>query len=262
MHGADGKVGLTHLVRKPVDFAARVAEDDGLGNGESVVKVTQSVEFPVLLLHGDKVLLQSFQCKFVTLDQDSDRVGHELGGHVKNIVGKGGTDDHDLRRRWQVAVDVVDLLSEPLVKELVCFVQDEHLDVPRPKMASSNHISYSSWCARNNVLAVVELANILPNVGATDAGVALHVHIVAQCHNNRLDLSSQFSRRGQDKSLGLAHGRVNNLQHADREGGCLSRAGLGLRDGVASLANLDNGSRLDGGRGFIAVSVDAAEEVL
>lgn len=262
MHGADGKVGLAHLVGKPVDFAACVAEDDGLGNGESVVQVAQSVEFPVLLLHGDKVLLQSFQRKFVSLDQDSDRVGHELGGHVKNIVGKGGTDDHDLRRRWQVAVDVVDLLSEPLVKELICFVQDEHLDVPRPKMASSNHISYPSRCARNNMLAVVELANILPNVGAADAGVALHVHIVAQCHDNRLDLSSQFSCGGQDKSLSLAHGGVNNLQHADREGGCLSRAGLGLRDGVASLADLDNGSRLDGGGRFIAVSVDAAEKIL
>jgi hypothetical protein len=38
------------------------------------------------------------------------------------------------------------------------------------------------------------------------------------------------------------------LQHADRESGRLSGTGLGLGNGVATLADLDDGSRLNSGR--------------
>ncbi|CRJ89849.1 hypothetical protein BN1723_017018, partial [Verticillium longisporum] len=81
-------------------------------------------------------------------------------------------------------------------------------------------------------------------------------------HDDGLDLGRKFARRRQDEGLRFADGRVDDLEHADREGGSLTRAGLGLGDGVAALADLDNGARLDGRGGFVAIGVDAAEKVL
>lgn len=39
---------------------------------------------------------------------------------------------------------------------------------------------HTSWRARHDVLAVVKLAYVLAHVGAPDAGVTLHVHVVSQ----------------------------------------------------------------------------------
>ncbi len=66
VHRWDGEVGLAHLLGQPVDLSARVAEDDGLGDGERVVQVAQSVEFPLLALHCDEKLLDTVQGQLVT----------------------------------------------------------------------------------------------------------------------------------------------------------------------------------------------------
>ncbi len=49
-----------------------------LGNGQRVVEVAERIELPLLPLNGDEKLFDSFQSQLVTLDEDSDRVGHEL----------------------------------------------------------------------------------------------------------------------------------------------------------------------------------------
>lgn len=53
VHGRDGEIALSHLVREPVDLSAGVAVDDGLGDGQSLVQIAQSLELPVLALNGD-----------------------------------------------------------------------------------------------------------------------------------------------------------------------------------------------------------------
>ena len=63
-------------------------------------------------------------------------------------------------------------------------------------------------------------------------------------------------------TLGLTHSRVDDLQNGNGEGGRLSRARLGLSNGVAALTDLHNGARLHGGRRLVAVRVDASQQVL
>lgn len=63
-------------------------------------------------------------------------------------------------------------------------------------------------------------------------------------------------------TLRLADIRINDLQNRDREGRRFTRSRLGLRNGIATFADLHDGARLHRGGGFVAVSVDAAEEVL
>ena len=71
-------------------------------------------------------------------------------------------------------------------------------------MPSPNHIKNAPRRARNNVLAILKLANILANRCAANARVALHVHIVAECKHDTLDLCGQLTRGAQYKRLRLA----------------------------------------------------------
>ena len=87
MHATDGEVRLSHLVRQPIDFTASVAEDDGLGDGQGIVKIAQGIEFPVLALDGDEILFEAFERQFIALDEDAHWIGHELCGHVEDVVG-------------------------------------------------------------------------------------------------------------------------------------------------------------------------------
>ena len=43
VHGGDGEVARGEFVREPVDLSARVAEDDGLGDGDGLVEIREGV---------------------------------------------------------------------------------------------------------------------------------------------------------------------------------------------------------------------------
>jgi hypothetical protein len=55
---------------------------------------------------------------------------------------------------------------------------------------------------RDDVLTVVELADVFADVCSTDTGVALNVHVVAEGHNDGLDLGCQFTSGRQDECWG------------------------------------------------------------
>ena len=96
------------------------------------------------------------------------------------------------------------------------------------------------------MLPVVQLADVLAQVGASDAGVALDVHVVPQGQDNLLDLDSQFPGGRQAEDLGLPDGRVDALQDGDGEGCSLSCSGLSLSDHIPALDDWLDGSLLDG----------------
>ena len=112
VHGGDSEVTGSELVSEPVDLAAGVAEDDGLGDGDSLVKIGEGVKLPLFLLDGNVELLDTFKGKFLLLDQDTDGVAHELGGDLKDILGHGGREQDNLGRLGEELEDVVDLLGE------------------------------------------------------------------------------------------------------------------------------------------------------
>ena len=96
VHGADGEVGLPHLLRQPVHLALGVAEDDCLRDGQGVVEVAQRVELPLLPLHRHEELFDSLERQLVTLHKDTDRVRHELARHLKDLVRQRGRDQAHL----------------------------------------------------------------------------------------------------------------------------------------------------------------------
>jgi hypothetical protein len=243
VHAADGEVGLAHLLRKPINLATGVAEDDSLGNGEAtdcqlgmmcrkntrVVKIAKSVKLPVLLLDGDEELLDTLERQLVTLNEDADGVGHELCCHLEHIVRESGRKDDNLGRRGEITVNVVNLVLETLVKQLIGFVENKHLtresadgkspeyaethlDVLGPQIPSPDHVENTARGTANDLLTSLEFPNVLSNRCSTDASVALDVHVVTEGKDNALNLNGEFSGRGQDESLGLADLRVDRLQ--------------------------------------------------
>lgn len=90
MHSAHSKVSFTHFISKPVDLFARVAEYHSLCDGEGVVEVAECVEFPLLFFNSDEELFDTFECNLIALNENADRISHELGGHFEYIVREGG----------------------------------------------------------------------------------------------------------------------------------------------------------------------------
>lgn len=112
VHGRHGEVTGSELVREPVDLSAGVAENNGLGNGDSLVQVREGVELPLFLLNSNVELLDTLQGKLVLLDQDADGVAHELGRDLQDVLGHGGRKQDNLSRLGEELEDVVNLLGE------------------------------------------------------------------------------------------------------------------------------------------------------
>ncbi len=66
---------------------------------------------------------------------------------------------------------------------------------------SGDHVVYSAGCTDHNVLSTFQLAHILPDAGASNAGVAVDAHVVTKGHNDLLDLLGQLTGGGKDQSL-------------------------------------------------------------
>ena len=110
--GRDSEVFSLQLGGQEFDLRSGVTEDNGLGDGDGVVQVTQTVELVVFQFDVDVELLDTFQGQFVLLDQDSDRVVHELGGDFQHILRHSGRQQDDLGSFWQQTENVVDLFLE------------------------------------------------------------------------------------------------------------------------------------------------------
>ena len=228
-------------------------------NSEGVVKVAQRVKFPIFLLDSDEELLDAFERQFITLDEDANRVGHEFCRHLEDIIRQGSAEKHDLGSGREVTVDVINLILEALIEELVGLVQNEHLDVARAEGAPPNHVEDPAGCSRDDVLAIFEFTNVLTNRSAADARVTLHVHVVAQCEDNGLNLRREFAGGREDERLGLSHGDVDGLQHGYREGGGFTRAGLGLGDDISPLRYREDSTLLDCGGLFKVCTMQVSE---
>lgn len=264
VHGRDSEVTGGELVGEPVDLAAGVAEDDGLGDGDGLVEIRQGVKLPFLLLDGNVELLDTLKGKLVLLDQNADGVTHELGGNLKDVLGHGSREKNDLGGLGQELEDIVDLLGETTLqncqllislraisikhtyrKHLIGLVEDEHLHGVGLEEAALDHVVDTAGGADNDLGAVLKSLHVITNAGATNAGVALDVHEVANGDNDLLDLLGQLTSGGKDEGLALLDVGVDLLQNRDGEGGSLASTGLGLGNDIVTLGGVSDGLAFD-----------------
>eukprot|EP00500_Bicosoecida_sp_ms1_P012720 CAMPEP_0203816648 /NCGR_PEP_ID=MMETSP0115-20131106/17212_1 /ASSEMBLY_ACC=CAM_ASM_000227 /TAXON_ID=33651 /ORGANISM="Bicosoecid sp, Strain ms1" /LENGTH=426 /DNA_ID=CAMNT_0050725555 /DNA_START=37 /DNA_END=1313 /DNA_ORIENTATION=+ len=262
VHRAHREVRVAHLAAQPVHLGARVAEDDGLRDRESVVEVAQRVELPILLLDRHEELLDALQRQLVALHQHLHGAVHELLGHVQHLARQRGGHQHHLRRRRQRAIDVVDLLLEAAVQHLVRLVNHQHLQPRRAQVAPPDHVEDAAGRAAYDVHTAIERANVFAQALASDAGVALDRHEPADVRHHLLRLHRQLARRRDHERLAVARGEVDGLQHTDAEHTRFASTALRLRNDVAAAQDGHDGPLLDRRRLVEAVGVDAAEQVL
>lgn len=244
-----------HLLRQPINLPPRVAEDDGLGDGNGLIQIAQRVELPFLLLNGDVELLDTFKRQLIALDEDTDRFPHELLRHLEDIGRHRSREENNLRVLRQKLEDLVDLVLETTGQHLICLIETENLDVVSPESPPVDHIEHTSGSADNDLYSLLELGHILTNVGPANAGMTFNVHVVAKGNHDLLNLLGEFTSGSKDKGLSALDCRVNFLENGDGESRCLSSTGLGLSDDIVALDNRDDGTLLNGRRALETNSI-------
>lgn len=190
--GRDGEVVSGQSLGQLFDLTSGVTEDNGLGNGDRVVQVGQTVVFELFFLDVDEELLDTFQGQFVLLNQDSNWVVHELGCDFQDVSWHGGGQQDNLGGWWQHGENLVDLLLETGGQHFIGFVQDEHLDVVDLELTPLDVVEHTTW-GTDDDLRVSQTLGVLDEGGTTDTGVDLDVHVETKRHDDLLDLQGQFS---------------------------------------------------------------------
>ncbi len=156
---------------------------------------------------------------------------------------------------------IINLVFETAREHLVRLVENEHLDVAGAECTPIDHVIYAAGGANNNVDAFLQLANIVPNIGTSDARVALGLHEVSELDDNLLNLLGQFAGRCKEKRLAGAILDIDALQYTDSKGGCLACSTLRLANGVTSPDQRKDTFLLDSRRLFETVGINAAEKI-
>lgn len=86
-------------------------------------------------------------------------------------------------------------------KHLISFVENEHLHVVGFEDTALDHVLDTARCTNNDLWAILESLHVLANIGTANASVALNAHEVTNGDNDFLNLLSQLTGWGKDKSL-------------------------------------------------------------
>ena len=170
---------FSHFFGEPVDFSLGRTENDGLSDGKGIVEIAKCVEFPFFTFNSNKELFDTFQCQFITLDEDSDWIRHELVSHFQDFVWQSSRYQDNLNQImnhwlhlrisylscwWEISVDVIDLFFETTVQHFVGFIENEKLKVEfRPGFPGRKHTLI--FLVLRFLLLII--SNVLPGVPTT-----------------------------------------------------------------------------------------------
>jgi hypothetical protein len=119
-------------------------------------------------------------------------------------------------------------------KHLIGLVEDEHLHAVGLEEAALDHVVDTAGGTNNDLGAVLESLHVITDAGATNAGVALDVHEVADGDNDLLDLPGKLTGGSKDERLALLDVGVDLLEDRDGEGSSLASTGLGLGNDIVA----------------------------
>lgn len=77
-----------------------------------------------------------------------------------------------------------------------------------PQRTAVDHIEHPPGGTDDDLHALLELSHVLADVGASNASVALNVHVVTKGDDDFLDLLGQLTGGGEDEGLGALDGHI------------------------------------------------------
>ena len=222
VHARDGEVALLHLLLQPVHLSAGVAVDDGLGDGERLVEIAESVKLPLLAVNGNLELLDTLKGELVLLHKDANGLAHEPLRDLEHFEGHGSGEEADLDLFRKELEDVIDLVLETAGEHLIGLVEEELLDVVEAEGTTVDHVVHTAGGSNDDVDARLEVADVVADRGTSDAGVDLEVQVVTERDDDLLNLLGELTGGSKDEGLALAKLRVKLGEGSDREGGGLA----------------------------------------
>ena len=97
-----------------------------------------------------------------------------------------------------------------------------------------NHILDTPRCPNNNLRSGLKSGHIITNTGASNAGMAVNGHEIANGDNNFLDLLGQLASRCKDQCLTCLEIGIKFLEDRDGEGSGLSGSRLCLGNDIGT----------------------------
>merc|ERR1712242_567053 len=101
----------------------------------------------ILLSRMRRKLPDTFQRELVRLDQDSDRIAHELGCQIKDLWSHCGREEAYLDVGGHGLEDVIDLIFEAMGKHLVRLIKHEKGQVAPPQVPLAYHVEDATRCS-------------------------------------------------------------------------------------------------------------------
>ncbi len=259
---AYNKIVLSHLLSQLLTLVFGVDVDEALVHIDVPENLDQILEFGVLGLARDEVLLNTLQCKILLLYQYLRWVVHDVLGQGDDFVAHGCREKTDLAVGWNHLDDLIDLLKESKSQHLVSLINDQHLQALGAQVPSVHHILNSSRSSYYYMAAFLQGLLVMDNLSSSSTQVYLQLQVDSKVQNYILDLVSQLSGWSHDQSL---HGKivlVNILKHSDCEGCGLTGSRLGLGNDVSLFDDREDSFLLDLGWVDESVPEDSSEEVL
>ena len=173
VHGGHDEVLISHRSLQLVHPALSVAVDDCLLDVKVRVQVQQHVNLPLVLLDSDIVLVNTVECESLLLHKNLCRGSHKVLCKFQDLGGKCGREEANLDVSGQELENVLNLGLKTARQHFISFIEDEELEVVCLEEASSNHVVDTARGADNDVLSLLEDADVFSDDSATDASVDL-----------------------------------------------------------------------------------------
>ena len=168
--------------------------------------------------------------------------------------------------RRQKRHDLADVVDEAHVEHPVRLVQHEDLELAEVDRPLRLQVQETARRRDEDVHAALQRLLLRGVAHAAEDHRLAQRQVLSVVREGLLHLERQLARGHEDQraraaGLGLAEVRVQAVQHRQREGGGLARAGLRDPQEVAPLEDRADGLLLDRGRSDVAHLRDGAEEL-
>mmetsp|Transcript_14782 Transcript_14782/g.25605 ORF Transcript_14782/g.25605 Transcript_14782/m.25605 type:complete len:510 (-) Transcript_14782:111-1640(-) len=159
--------------------------------------------------------------------------------------------------------NLVHIFGKAHGKHLIGLIKHKRLDVGGIQRSAVDEIVDTTRGTDDQMRRVgLENPDILRHAGATNASVALELHVITQGLDDLLDLLGQLAGGSENHGLHFRHGGVDILQASDDKGCGLAHTGLCLRNGIAAHDEGHDSTLLNRRRLLETVGINTTQQLL